>query len=487
MNTGEYGTRIRKRDRLMSLASATTIVIKQELSKYYEPPSPSTQSLRAIPTTDSSSSISSSSSSLVDPINDNIQCIIFPSYAAMVNDEEQQQKWKVKLSGWTFALPGSSRLDCWMIAAGRTYGGVSSESAEYAHFTNLFNQFRCQTMRGIELMIGWAEHHLIETINSGPSGRFEHCIFLDPDECARRMQQRCLELEARFVGLDHTPPQLGQIDMIEPTGVSVISDIDDTIKVTDILDGRDMILQNTFFRKAKQVSGMSNVYQSWFSEGVAIHYVSNSPWQVYPALQEFLQDNQFPQGSIHLRLVSTQSLILGKPGKHKLDTIASILEDFPQRKFILIGDSGEIDPEIYAKIYHQYPDQIVKILIHDVTSERAIHADRQAASQPDGFYDSIKKFMAGEVASTSPRPSRVNTSSEKAMDAMLNPEIHEDQHQIMDPNIPLKTKLEQFEQRMYRVSAGMRHGVFTVFSLASQLLLDPQIVEELYMTKKLSP
>ncbi|ORZ20408.1 hypothetical protein BCR42DRAFT_408699 [Absidia repens] len=248
-----------------------------------------------------------------------------------------------------------------------------------------------------------------------------------------------------------------------------------------------MILQNTFFRKAKQVSGMSKVYQSWYSEGVAIHYVSNSPWQVYPALQEFLQDNQFPQGSIHLRLVSTQSLILGKPGKHKLDTITSILEDFPQRKFILIGDSGEIDPEIYAKIYHQYPDQIIKILIHDVTSARAIHADRQAASQPDGFYDSIKKFMAGELASTSSRPGRVNTSSEKAMDAMLNPEIHEDQQQIMDPNIPLKTKLEQFEQRMYTVSAGMRYGVFTVFSMASQLLLDPQVAEEIYMSKKSSP
>jgi phosphatidate phosphatase APP1 len=111
----------------------------------------------------------------------------------------------------------------------------------------------------------------------------------------------------------------------------VISDIDDTIKVTDILDGKDVILQNTFFRKAKEIPGMSNVYRSWAAEGAKVHYVSNSPWQVYPALQEFLKDNKFPQGSIHLRLVSAQSLILGKPGQHKLDTISTLLEVGPEK------------------------------------------------------------------------------------------------------------------------------------------------------------
>lgn len=126
----------------------------------------------------------------------------------------------------------------------------------------------------------------------------------------------------------------------------------------------------------------------------------------------------------------------------------------------------------YAKIYHRYPHQIVKIFIHDVTSERAMHADRQAASRSDSFYDGIKKFMAGESSAPSNlRMSRANTSSEKAMDAMLSPEVPDEQQQVMDPNIPLKTKLEQFEQRIYRVSNGMRHGVFSVFSTASQLLL----------------
>lgn len=142
------------------------------------------------------------------------------------------------------------------------------------------------------------------------------------------------------------PPFLSYVDIIEPDGISVISDIDDTIKVTDILDGKDAILQNTFFRTAREVPHMSEVFRSWAKEGAHIHYVSNSPWQVYPVLREFITDKQFPQGSMHLRAVSTQDIIRGKPGIHKLETIPKILQDFPHRKFILVGDSGEIDPEM---------------------------------------------------------------------------------------------------------------------------------------------
>jgi phosphatidate phosphatase APP1 len=134
--------------------------------------------------------------------------------------------------------------------------------------------------------------------------------------------------------------------MIEPHGISVISDIDDTIKITDILDGKDAILQNTFFRTTREVPHMSEVYRSWAAEGAHFHYVSNSPWQVYPALSEFLITREFPKGSMHLRAVSPQQLIRGKPGKHKIEVINRILQDFPDRKFILVGDSGEIDPEM---------------------------------------------------------------------------------------------------------------------------------------------
>lgn len=66
---------------------------------------------------------------------------------------------------------------------------------------------------------------------------------------------------------------------------------------------------------------------------------------------------------------------------------------------------------------------------------------------------------------------------------MAHTEVPEEEKQMSDPEIPLLTKLEQFEARMQRVSSKMRDGVFTVFTLASQLMLDPVVAEEFLMAK----
>ncbi|KAI9473773.1 MAG: hypothetical protein EXX96DRAFT_487278 [Benjaminiella poitrasii] len=199
---------------------------------------------------------------------------------------------------------------------------------------------------------------------------------------------------------------------------------------------------------------------------------------------------------MHLRSITTQELLFSRrnsnsgisngnpnrPGKHKLEMISTILQDFPQRKFILIGDSGEIDPEIYEQIYNEYPDQIIKIFIHDVSSHRAIIADRnnnsnsQQQGQSDSYYNSLRKFISRESNLL-----RKGSTSRLAMDALTETEIPVNNNpQLMTST---STKLEQFEERMKRISSHMRDGVFTVFTLASQLLLDPVVAEEFLMLK----
>ncbi|CAO3661738.1 unnamed protein product [Rhizopus stolonifer] len=408
------------------------------------------------------------------------QCILFPTYACQNND-----KWRVQLAGWTFAKPTSGRLDRFLLAAGRTYGGFTKDSQEDHHFSSLLNQFRCQTLRMIDvtLHLPLIKEKLQDIfINSGETGRFEKEVFLERN-WIEIIKNKCLEVEARFK--NNESHFTGFIDFIEPIGISVISDIDDTIKITDVLDGKDAIIQNTFFRTAKDVPGMNEVYRDWASKGAHIHYVSNSPWQVYTAINEFVSTKKFPQGSMHLRSVSTQELIMGRPGKHKLDVIPKILKDFPNRKFILVGDSGEIDPEIYQQIYHDFPDQVIKIFIHDVSSQRAIDADRLVSStsqSESSYYNAVRKFISKESAFLR----RKDSSTQLAMDAMATTEVPQEQQQMTDPQVPLLTKLEQFEQRMGNISDTMPKGVFTVFSLASKLKLDDVVSKEfaIYQEKK---
>lgn len=166
---------------------------------------------------------------------------------------------------------------------------------------------------------------------------------------------------------------IGTCVALKPEGISVVSDIDDTIKVTHMHDRRAM-LRNTFMRQFEPVPGMAALYQELAQSNRAVfHYVSATPWQLYEPLAEFIHTNGFPAGTFHLKKFSwrTQSLLefLAGPETHKLRVIGQLLEQFPHRQFILIGDSSERDPEIYGALARKYSSQIIGIWIRDVTGE----------------------------------------------------------------------------------------------------------------------
>jgi phosphatidate phosphatase APP1 len=92
-------------------------------------------------------------------------------------------------------------------------------------------------------------------------------------------------------------------------------------------------------------------------------------------LEDFLDVHGVPAGPLFLKDWSPTA-VLGHE-KHKLDVIRTLLATYPELPFILIGDSGEKDPEIYRKVVREHPDRIRAIYIRDVsTGERdaAIHA-----------------------------------------------------------------------------------------------------------------
>ena len=81
-----------------------------------------------------------------------------------------------------------------------------------------------------------------------------------------------------------------------------------------------------------------------------------------------MRNHHFPPGSLHLRPNTGILSKIRASKRSKRDSICSILRDFPQRKFILVGDSGEIDLEIYTRIATEFPGQVLKIFIRDVTT-----------------------------------------------------------------------------------------------------------------------
>ncbi len=157
----------------------------------------------------------------------------------------------------------------------------------------------------------------------------------------------------------------------ESQGISLISDIDDTIKHSAISNGAREIFKNTFIRSLEDltIKGVREWYSKLASMGVQLHYVSNSPWQLYPLLKSYFTLAGLPMGSIHLKQYSGMLQGIFEPAaERKKGSIERIMSDFSDRKFVLVGDSGEADLEVYTDAVLAYPGRVLAVFIRDVTT-----------------------------------------------------------------------------------------------------------------------
>ncbi len=174
----------------------------------------------------------------------------------------------------------------------------------------------------------------------------------------------------------------GRAQFVPPEGLSVISDIDDTVKISEVRD-KEALLRNSFLEPFRAVPGMAAAYGRLKRAGAVFHYVSSSPWQLYPPLAAFLEDAGLPRGSFHLRSFRLKDQSVMNVFKSSKETkpplIEGLLAAYPNRRFILIGDSGELDPEIYGDIARSHPGQIAAVFIRRVSPEDADAARYRAA------------------------------------------------------------------------------------------------------------
>ncbi|KAI1750402.1 hypothetical protein F4782DRAFT_541607 [Xylaria castorea] len=178
-------------------------------------------------------------------------------------------------------------------------------------------------------------------------------------------------------------------------GWGVISDIDDTIKVTQTSDPIG-ILRTTFIDTPEPTPGMPELYKhihSLITPNSAWFYLSASPYNLYPFLRDFRQ-NHYPHGTIILRDSSWMSvrgllttLTLGTED-YKVDRMEKVYAWLPRRKMICIGDSTQSDPEAYGEIYRRYPHWVKTILIRKVEDIAAIGIE--AKNEPERFEEAFK-------------------------------------------------------------------------------------------------
>ena len=157
----------------------------------------------------------------------------------------------------------------------------------------------------------------------------------------------------------------------------VISDIDDTVVFTGV-SNKLMMIWRLFMQKARSrvaFPGVAAFYRALHRGAESrqasnpLLYVSRGPWSIYEILEEFFRLHRIPAGPIlFLRDwgLTYYRWLPPKAKKHKFDLIDRILSVYHDLPFILIGDSGQRDPEIYADMVRKHPGRILAIYIRNI-------------------------------------------------------------------------------------------------------------------------
>ncbi len=317
-------------------------------------------------------------------IANDLKLVAYPGFG----HRTRRGSWCLRISGCVYdysaEIPVRKRLLVKMLAKAMkaTQNDLNSEC-----FRRRIAPFVAKSGRGHRIMMRVGDRTYALRRKSRRSGLFRGKIVLEAAMVDHLIKPQAADGSyiPATLWLDHNASHRVQMPilMLADQGVSVVSDIDDTIKETQIGNRREL-LANTFLREYRAVPGMAKVYRGWAEQGASFHYVSSSPWQLYESLFDFKSLGGFPEGTIDLRVFRFRDEFVrrrSKTRKRKCRSIRLLMQAYPNRRFVLIGDSGERDPEIYAQLARRFPQQIAAILIRDL--ENVPLTDKRRAKLAD--------------------------------------------------------------------------------------------------------
>jgi hypothetical protein len=324
--------------------------------------------------------------------------LAYPGVGVQANDRE----WKLHCAGIVFQSPAALSLRQRMLI--RMLGRVMNATKEDLR-SSLFRErilpFVAEGTRDCRIQVSIGSHSFELEKPTRKSGQFQEWLTIKRSRLAPFIEtdkggSETVKMQI-LIGGESDVQTESTIFLLHQIGTSIISDIDDTIKESAVVDRREL-LANTFLKEFRPVEGMAEVYRTWADQGVSFHYVSSSPWQLYAPLLALWQKALFPAGTMHLKNFRFRDHFFPRMKfvRHgKSAVIRSLIHHVPERQFILIGDSGEKDPEIYAKICRKHPRNIKGVFIRDLP-ERPLALNRWQRTKASLHDGSVSTFQTAD-------------------------------------------------------------------------------------------
>ena len=172
--------------------------------------------------------------------------------------------------------------------------------------------------------------------------------------------------------------------VVDPSDtLAVVSDLDDTVIESGITRGLE-VLRLTLLTEVTErtpLPGAAELYRALSARPgggpVPVFYLSTSPWNLHEVLTRFLVLRKFPAGPLLLTEwgPSRTNLFRVPTQEHKLTLIRALLTDHPALHVVLIGDTGQLDPEIYATVAQEAPHRVRAVYVRrtvGMSAKRAV-------------------------------------------------------------------------------------------------------------------
>lgn len=280
--------------------------------------------------------------------------------------DDHSKTWQVPIHGWVYELEDRKIIRAMFAEVLDRKYGLKKDAATEDNFTYRTKLLTADNEKGKRIVVNlFGERYVLP--KSEPNGHFQATLSV-PESSVSVSKDLYVPFKLVLRPNDKRVFE-GKSLVVGSQGVSVISDIDDTVKLSYVTDHKKLF-ESSFFNDFLPVEGMPELYQKWYAQGAKFHYVSSSPWQLYEPLNYFMRSHGFPEATLSLKMVrfkdETFFNLFKSATKTKPQAINAIIKHYPNRKYILLGDSGEKDAQVYAQIANEHPDKISKIYIRNV-------------------------------------------------------------------------------------------------------------------------
>lgn len=214
--------------------------------------------------------------------------------------DPDSQEWQLPVHGWIHEPEDTiARRALFETVLEQKFDLTVSADVE-SNFQRRLELLIADNERGKTIVIELAGG-VYELPKSAENGQFSTILSVSSAQLVDFIQKGRLPYSA-ITDSDESRSFHGEIQLLPPAGLSVISDIDDTAKISNVIDHK-LLLEYTFLRDFEAAPGMAQLYAGWAAKGASFHFVSSSPWQLYEPLVEFLDASDFPWATYSLKTV----------------------------------------------------------------------------------------------------------------------------------------------------------------------------------------